>query len=79
MLDLLFDFGIISSSIIQICESRGDFAMKRMLSDTLTRRREKTTACSSNATYESAMKVYKMFAYVSGAVITAAYVISQLF
>ena len=53
--------------------------MKRMLSDTLTRRREKTTACSSNATYESAMKVYKMFAYVSGAVITIAYVISKLF
>ena len=53
--------------------------MKRMLSDTLTRRREKTTARPSNATYESAMKVYKMFAYVSGAVITIAYVISKLF
>ena len=53
--------------------------MKRFLSATLSRRREKTPVCPSEASYENAMRVYKMFAYVSGAVITVAYVISLLF
>ncbi|MBQ3455626.1 MAG: hypothetical protein IJG36_04255 [Synergistaceae bacterium] len=53
--------------------------MKRFLSGTLTRRREKITVHPSEATYESAMRVYKVFAYVSGAVITIAYIVSQFF
>lgn len=54
--------------------------MKRFLSGTLMRRRRKeTSSCSSEANYENAMRVYKMFAYVSGAVVTVVYVISLMF
>ncbi len=37
------------------------------------------TKASSESTFTNAMKVYRLFAYVAGAVCTAAYVISQMF
>lgn len=53
--------------------------MKRFLSDTLMRRRKNdTSTLKSNPDYDNAMRVYKVFAYVSGAVVTLAYVISLL-
>lgn len=39
----------------------------------------KVSACSQEATYESAMKVYKIFAQVTGVILTAAFVISKIF
>ena len=53
--------------------------MKRFLSGTLMRRKEDTNACPSEADYENAMRVYKIFAYVSGAVVTIAYAVSLMF
>ena len=54
--------------------------MKRFLSGTLMQRnRKEISSFQSEANYENAMRVYKIFAYVSGAVVTAAYVISLIF
>ena len=53
--------------------------MKKFLYGSIARRRNEPPAYQSEASYDNAMKVYKIFAYVSGAVVTAVYVISQLF
>lgn len=53
--------------------------MKKFLYGSIVRRRKEPPACPSDAAYDNAMKVYKMFAYVSGAVVTLAYVIAQVF
>ena len=82
-LDSLRKFGIIFSSTIHtshklIHEYRGVFAMKKILS--MRRIKEEMSSVRpSETTYENAMRVYKLFAYVSGAVVTVAYVVSQLF
>ncbi len=57
---------------------KGVHAMKRLYGR-FVRKKIDSPACSSETVYDNAMKVYKMFAYVSGAVVTAAYLISQLF
>ncbi len=44
-----------------------------------TRKIEEASACSPKADYDNAMKVYKLFAYVSGGLITVAYLVAQLF
>lgn len=54
--------------------------MKRFLSGTLKRRRkDESNVRPSEADYENAMRVYKIFAYVSGAVVTIAYAVSLMF
>ena len=39
----------------------------------------RVSARSQEATYESAMKVYKIFAQVTGLILTVAFVISKIF
>ena len=52
--------------------------MKRFLS--MRRTKENVSSVRpSETTYENAMRVYKLFAYVSGAIVTVAYVVAQLF
>ena len=58
---------------------KGVLAMKKFLYGSIVRRRKEPPACPSDAAYDNAMKVYKMFAYVSGAVVTLVYIISQVF
>lgn len=53
--------------------------MKKFLYGSIVRRRKEPPACPSDAAYDNAMKVYKMFAYASGAVVTLVYIISQVF
>ncbi|MBQ6971465.1 MAG: hypothetical protein IJP86_03825 [Synergistaceae bacterium] len=52
--------------------------MKRTSYDHDAHMRTKTAASVSESDYARAMKTYKIFAHVSGIVITAAYVIAQL-
>ena len=52
--------------------------MKKILSMRITKEKMSSVR-PSETTYENAMRVYKLFAYVSGAVVTVAYVVSQLF
>ncbi len=58
---------------------KGVLAMKKFLYGSIVRRRKEPPACPSDAAYDNAMKVYKLFAYVSGAVVTLVYIISQVF
>ncbi len=54
--------------------------MKRFLPGSLMRKKkEETEAHPSEAAYEDAMRVYKIFAYVSGAAVTVAYIVSLMF
>lgn len=53
--------------------------MKKFLYGRSARRRKELPVCQSETAYDNAMKLYKVFAYVSGAVVTVAYIISQLF
>ena len=56
--------------------------MKRNFYDHDTHMKAKMTTNAtraSEADYARAMKIYKLFAYVSGTILTAAYAISQLF
>ncbi|MBR1657940.1 MAG: hypothetical protein IJ697_05690 [Synergistaceae bacterium] len=52
--------------------------MKNNSYDHASYMQKKMLSYSANADYSKAMKVYKLFAYVSGAAITAVYFVSQM-
>ena len=52
--------------------------MKRSSYDHDAHMKAKMTTRASEADYARAMKTYKIFAHVSGIILTAAYVIAQL-
>lgn len=56
-----------------------DEIMKRTSHSSEGITKAKVSAYSQEATYENAMKVYKIFAQVTGVILTAAFVISKIF
>ena len=58
---------------------KGLFAMRRDSYDHNAHLKAKITTHTSDASFAHAMKMYKIFACVSGVVLTVAYIISLMF